>query len=128
AEAVRADRRVAALIANARQTGMVKATKDWSFLAKRMVGENWFLVGEAAGFADPILAAGITMSLVGALECAYTILELDRGDLEAAWLKDHFEKRQIQRVNQHIQFANFWYSANAHFTDLMEYTAEIARG
>ncbi|MHB8635109.1 MAG: NAD(P)/FAD-dependent oxidoreductase [Fimbriimonadaceae bacterium] len=127
ADAVRADDRVARLIAKARQSGAVKATKDWSFLAKRMAGKNWFLVGEAAGFADPILSAGITMSMVGALECAYTILEMDRGKYDAAWLTDHFEKRQIQRVTQHICFANFWYSANAHFTDLMEYTAEIAR-
>ncbi len=127
AEAVRADKRVASLIAKARPSGAAKATKDWSFLAKRMVGDNWFLVGDSAGFADPILSAGITISLVGALECAYTILEMDRGELDTEWLKTHFQKRQIQRVDQHIRFANFWYSANAHFTELMEYTSEIAR-
>jgi flavin-dependent dehydrogenase len=126
-QAVHTDPRVANLIAKAVPTGQVKATKDWSFLSKKMVGDNWYLTGEAAGFADPILAAGITMSMVGALECAYTILELEKGELEAHWLKDFFEQRQINRLVQHIKFANFWYSANAHFTDLMEYTSEIAR-
>lgn len=127
ATAVQQDARFAGLIAKATPTGQVKATKDWSFLAKRMVGSNWFIVGEAAGFADPILAAGITMTMVGALECAYTILESDRGELDIPWMKDAFQSRQVQRVMQHIQFANYWYSANGHFTDLMEYTAEIAR-
>jgi flavin-dependent dehydrogenase len=126
-EAVRTDRRVAALIRNAKPSGTVKGTKDWSFYAKRMTGENWFLVGDTAGFADPILSAGISITVVGALECAYTMLELDRQELDGNWLKEMFAKRQIQRISQHIKFANFWYSANAHFTDLVDYTKEIAR-
>jgi flavin-dependent dehydrogenase len=127
AEAMRGESRISKLIETAKPSGSVKATKDWSFMAKQMVGSNWFLVGEAAGFADPILAAGITMSMVGALECAYTIIEIERGELDQEWLRHHFEKRQVQRVEQHIRFANFWYSANGHFTDLMDYTAEIAK-
>jgi len=125
--AVREDPRVAALISDATPSGKIRATKDWSFLAKSMVGKNWYLAGESAGFADPILAAGISLTMVGALECAYTIVECERGELPADWLKGHYEKRQTQRLEQHIKFANFWYSANAHFTDLMEYTTEIAR-
>ena len=45
-------------------------------MADKTVGENWFLVGEAAGFADPILAAGMTLAHTGARELAYTILAL----------------------------------------------------
>jgi flavin-dependent dehydrogenase len=127
AESVRKDPRIAALLKNAVQANAVKATRDWSFLADRMGGENWFLVGESAGFADPILAAGITMTMVGAKECAYTILELARSGEFRQWLLDNYNQRQVQRIRQHIRFANFWYSANAHFTDLMDYTAEIAK-
>jgi flavin-dependent dehydrogenase len=128
AESVRKDPRIAALLKNAVQANDVKATKDWSFIAERMSGENWFLVGESAGFADPILAAGITMTMVAAKECAYTILELQKDEQVRSWLLEKYNQRQTQRVRQHIQFANFWYSANAHFTDLMEYTSEIAKG
>jgi len=125
--AVREDKRIAALISGANPRGTIKATKDWSFVATRATGKNWMLAGETVGFADPILAAGISITMVGALECAYTLVELDRGALDSDWLKTNYERRQIQRVRQHIKFANFWYSANAHFTDLMEYTSEIAR-
>lgn len=127
AEAVRADPRIAALLEKAKPEGSVRATKDWSFVAKRMVGENWFLVGESAGFADPILSSGMTITMMAAKECAYSIIELDRGKYEAEWLKRVFGHRQHQRIAQHIRFANYWYSANAHFTDLMEYTTEIAK-
>src|SRR5579871_633345 len=126
-EAVHAEPMIAGLIANAKPAGNVKATKDWSFLAERMAGPNWFLVGECAGFADPILSAGISLTAVGAKECAYTILELDRGNPEAEWFKHVFEERQKQRVWQHIRFANFWYTGNKHFTDLVGHTAEIAK-
>ncbi len=126
-EAVKAEPRISALTANAKPDGHVKATKDWSFLAKQMVGKNWFLVGESSGFADPILSAGITMTMMSAKECAYTISEIERGEHEVDWMKQVFGDRQAQRVNQHIRFANFWYSGNGHFSDLVDYTAEIAK-
>ncbi|MBS1708528.1 MAG: FAD-dependent oxidoreductase [Armatimonadetes bacterium] len=126
-KSVMSEPRISSLVANAKQLGEVKATKDWSFAAKRTVGENWFLVGESAGFADPILAAGITMTMVGAKECAYTIAELARGELDAAWMKTTYHDRQAQRVLQHIRFANFWYTGNGHFSDLVDYTGEIAK-
>jgi flavin-dependent dehydrogenase len=127
AEAVQADPRISSLLSNATAQGNVRATKDWSFVAQRMAGENWFLAGESAGFADPILASGLTISMTGAKECAYSILELERGTLGASWLKASYENRQTQRISQHIRFANFWYTSNRHFTDLMEFTTEIAR-
>ncbi|HLK16067.1 MAG TPA: NAD(P)/FAD-dependent oxidoreductase [Fimbriimonadaceae bacterium] len=104
----------------------VHTTKDWSFIASRMAGENWFLVGESAGFADPILAAGISLAMVGAQEAAITIAELDRGKLDSAWLKREFERSQVRRIKTHIQFADYWYTANARFSDLIEFTGQIA--
>ncbi len=126
-EAVQSEPRISSLIANAKRDGHVKATKDWSFTAQQMVGDNWFLVGESAGFADPILSAGITMTMVGAKECAYTIIEIEDGKHDKEWIKKAFESRQSNRIFQHIRFANFWYSGNGHFTDLVEYTGEIAK-
>ncbi|WP_165777121.1 NAD(P)/FAD-dependent oxidoreductase [Paremcibacter congregatus] len=115
------------LTAKATRDGKVQATKDWSFLADRLVGENWFLIGESCGFADPILAAGMTLAHGGAREAAYTILELERGELDGEALKSHYCETQRTRITQHIRFADFWYSANKQFTDLQEYTTEIAK-
>ena len=118
---------IAELTARASRDGEVRATKDWSYVADRVVGENWFMVGEAAGFADPILAAGMTLTQTSARECAYTILALDREEHDAAWLRRCYNETQRTRVQQHIRFADFWYSANGIFTDLQAYTREIAR-
>ena len=126
ARALRDDPRIAGLMANARSEGRLEATKDWSFLSERHSGENWLLVGEASGFADPILAAGMTMAHYSAREAAYSVLEADRGE-DWAWLRRVYDERQTTRLSSHIRFADYWYSANAQFTDLQGYTAKIAK-
>ncbi|MGF1490558.1 MAG: NAD(P)/FAD-dependent oxidoreductase [Prochloraceae cyanobacterium] len=126
-EALEEEPFIKSLIANATSRGKIETTKDWSFLAEKTVGENWLLTGESAGFADPILAAGMTLTHVGAREAAYTILELDRGELDPNWLKSQYDQNQRRRVKQHIRFADFWYAANGQFTDLQEHSQKIAR-
>ncbi len=112
---------------NATREGETRSTKDWSFLSKRMVGENWFLVGEAAGFADPILAGGLMLTHAGARELAYVIAALEAGEHDPVWLRHKYEALQARRIGQHIRFADFWYAGNGCFTDLEEMTSRIAK-
>ncbi|HEY3783415.1 MAG TPA: NAD(P)/FAD-dependent oxidoreductase [Fimbriimonadaceae bacterium] len=118
--------RVRALLTKAVRENQLSTTKDWSFVAERMAGENWLLIGESAGFADPILSAGLSLAHMSAKEAAFTMLELDRGG-NAPWLKTQYEAINRRKILQHIRFADYWYTANSHFSDLKEYTREIAR-
>ncbi|MEM1330658.1 MAG: NAD(P)/FAD-dependent oxidoreductase [Planctomycetota bacterium] len=117
------------LIADAKsETGdEVLSTKNWSQLADRLVGENWWLCGECAGFADPILAAGMTLAHTSAKEVAYSILELDRGELSPKWVRERYDEKNRRNIQQHIQFAEYWYAANGCFTDLQDHCVEIAK-
>ncbi len=117
---------IRALVENAAREHKLEATKDWSHVCQKLYGDNWFMVGECAGFADPILSAGLTLAMSGAREVAFTILEMERGELDAAWLKENYEINQQHRIGQHIRFANFWYAGNGIFTDLQKYTSAIA--
>lgn len=126
AQAMQDDARIAGFLKGASPEGTLQTTKDWSFLAEEHCGSNWFLIGECAGFADPILAAGMSLAQMGAREAAYTILALDRGKLNGDWLKNEFQTRQYNRIKNHIRFADYWYTANAQFVDLQEFTKEIA--
>jgi flavin-dependent dehydrogenase len=126
-EAIENDKRVGPLIKNAKSRGEFNTTKDWSFLSKRLHGENWFLCGESAGFADPLLAAGLTLTHHAARHLAYTVVALERGKLEREWLLNHYQDTQVKRMMQHIRFADFWYKGNGLFTDLKEFTTEIAK-
>ena len=126
AEAIKLDPHVAELLIDAEPQGEIHSTKDWSFLADRMSGENWMLVGESAGFADPILAGGMALTMVGAKEAAYLHAAILQGEHDEQWLKDWYSETQIRRISQHIKFADYWYSANGHFSDLQAYTSQIA--
>ncbi len=117
--------RISALLSNANREKKLSTTKDWSFMADRLVGDNWFLTGESAGFADPVLAAGMTLAHASARDVAYSILAMGQG--RDQWLKDEYNERNRKKILQHIRFADYWYSANGHFTDLKEFTREIAK-
>lgn len=105
----------------------VRTTNDWSYIAERLTGENWFLVGDSCGFADPILSAGMTLATMGARHVAYTIIELTKGQHSKEWLNSYYNENQRARIRQHIMFADFWYTSNGCFTDLVDYTREIAK-
>ena len=107
AKAIASDPNIEALLKRAKQNGKVKGAKDWSFVSKRMYGPNWVLAGEAAGFADPVLAAGLTLTQAGARELSCVLNEIAIGEQDPEWLLQSFEDLQIRRIKQHIQFADF---------------------
>ncbi|MBO6514009.1 MAG: tryptophan 7-halogenase [Phycisphaerales bacterium] len=107
--------------------GNILTTKNWSHIADRLVGENWWIIGEAAGFADPILAAGMALAHESSRHAAYSILEIERGDLDPAWVKEFYDEKNRRNISQHIQFAKYWYAANGCFTDLQAHCQQIAK-
>jgi len=125
AQALAQETAVSSLLANARCEGKLQSTKDWSFLAARNTGENWYLIGECAGFADPILSAGVTMAHIAGQQVAYTINEIEHGG-DSHWLKEQFGLRQRQRINTHIRFGDYWYTANDQLKELKEFTSKLA--
>lgn len=127
AEAIRSEPEIAALVQDATPRGRVESCKDWSHVAERGAGENWFICGEAAGFADPILSAGLTLAHYSAREVAYSILEIDRADVDQKWIRRTYSAKTGQNIRQHINFALYWYAANSCFTDLKEHCQQIAR-
>lgn len=128
-KAIKEQPEIAVLLKDAKSDtgGEVLSTKNWSHLADRLTGENWWICGEAAGFADPILAAGMTLAHGTAREVAYAILEVEHGELDADWIKKTYDEKGRRNINQHIRFAEYWYAANGRFTDLQDYCKDIAK-
>ncbi len=126
-EAIRSDPLVMKLIGDGKPRGRIDSTTDWSYVAERAYGKNWFLCGECLGFADPILSAGLTLTHTCAQHLAYTILELDRGEHDPRWLLGQYESIQLKRVRQHIRFADYWYTGNGLFSAIQENCSRIAK-
>lgn len=81
-ESLALEQTVTGFLKGAKERGSLQSTNDWSYIADRGYGENWFLCGESLGFADPILSAGMTLTHTCGRHLAYLIMELDRGELD----------------------------------------------
>lgn len=114
------------LLQGAGRTHEVRRTNDWSYVAERACGENWFLCGESLGFADPILSAGLTLTHTCGRHLAYTLLELDRGEHDRQWLLNEYNEVQRRRVIQHMKFAEYWYTGNGFFSAIQDNCKAIA--
>ena len=47
----------------AKQLFPIQTTKDFSYRASRIAGENWVLIGDAFGFLDPVYSTGLFLAL-----------------------------------------------------------------
>lgn len=124
--ALESDPRISGLLSGASREERFSTTTDWNFLSSELAGENWFLIGDSCGFADPILSAGLTLAQTGARKVAYSILELYRGRLPADWIRSEYVESHRGQILQHMRFAEFWYAGNGCFTDLKQFCATLA--
>jgi flavin-dependent dehydrogenase len=76
---------VGRMLARAERLFAPRATSDFSFRVRRMCGNGWIALGDAAGFIDPLFSTGAHLAMHGALSGADAIdLALTAGDVSAA--------------------------------------------
>ena len=71
----------------ARQLFPIQTTKDFSYRASRIAGNNWVLVGDAFGFLDPVYSTGLFLALKSGEMAADAIIE--------AFQKNDFSEAQL---------------------------------
>jgi flavin-dependent dehydrogenase len=87
-----------------------------SFDARRAAGDDWALLGDAAGFADPVTGEGIYYALRSAELFAEAYLAGDVSAYEAKWRADFGrELRRASKMRRRF-YGDFW---GGPFTDRM---------
>jgi geranylgeranyl reductase family protein len=105
----------------ARIPGLAPATWD----ARRACGKDWALLGDAAGFADPVTGEGIYYALRSAELFATAYLSGDAEAYEARWREDFGgELRRASEMRDRF-YGTFW---GAPFTERMIEFARTHRG
>ena len=96
----------------ARIPGLAPETFD----ARRAAGEDWALLGDAAGFADPVTGEGIYYALRSAELFAESYLSGDVKSYESSWRADFGrELRRASKMRRRF-YGQFW---GGPFTDRM---------
>jgi geranylgeranyl reductase family protein len=57
-------------LAAARRVAPVRSVSDYSYASRKVVGDRFLLVGDAAAFIDPVFSTGVYLGLVGAFRAA----------------------------------------------------------
>jgi flavin-dependent dehydrogenase len=74
----------------------LKTEQDYSYIASRLMGPGYFLVGDAACFIDPLLSTGVHLATHSAMLCAASIASTLRGEVTEQQAMTFFEQSYRQ--------------------------------
>ena len=96
------------------QTEDVCVIQDWSYESRLMAGPGWALVGDAAGFVDPILSSGVMLAHELGQKAAYTITSTfsSSDDAEIASYWKLYESTYQTYLRAYRDMAAYWYANN----------------
>lgn len=87
------------LLANATfSPGSVRVTRDYSYQSTQLAGPGYYLIGDAAGFVDPIFSVGIVLGIYSAHLAAWSIDGALKNPALAASRQQLFEKQLRGRL------------------------------
>jgi flavin-dependent dehydrogenase len=98
---------VAARMRDAERVTQVYARRDFSYRMKRIVGENYALIGDAAGFLDPIFSTGVFMAMKSA-DIASNAVEarLRKGSMR---LLKRYQRDMSSALEKYFKFISNFY-------------------
>lgn len=92
----------------------VCAIQDWSYSSRQITGPGWAMVGDAAGFVDPVLSSGVMLAHELGQKAAYTLNSAFRAssdkEVQAYW--QFYEETYRTYIKAYRDMASFWYSNN----------------
>jgi flavin-dependent dehydrogenase len=98
---------VAERMQHASRTSQVYARKDFSFRMRRLVSSNYALIGDAAGFLDPIFSTGVFMAMKSADMATGAVLERLRGGSMRALRA--YESEMQRGLDKYLRFIEHFY-------------------
>jgi geranylgeranyl reductase family protein len=60
-------------LASATRVAPVRSVSDYSYVSRRVAGDRFLLVGDAAAFIDPVFSTGVYLGMVGAFRAAEAV-------------------------------------------------------
>lgn len=96
------------------QSRDVCVIQDWSYDSRQIAGPGWAMVGDAAGFVDPILSSGVMLAHELGQKAAYTVvsaLESNDDSVISAYWK-FYEETYRTYLCAYRDMAAFWYANN----------------
>ncbi|MGC3958776.1 MAG: NAD(P)/FAD-dependent oxidoreductase [Verrucomicrobiota bacterium] len=101
---LRQDSMLKRVAGNAKRITPVLEYKNYQLVSERMVGDNWVLVGDTAGFIDPVFSSGLFLGMNGAFLLADAIIAGSRNAL------DRYATEATHHLKTWHEIVDYWYN------------------
>jgi flavin-dependent dehydrogenase len=95
-EAIESCPLIADLVKQGKLVTNIKTEQDYSYIARKLTGPGYFLVGDAACFIDPLLSTGVHLATHSAMLCAASIASTLRGEVSEQQAMAFFDQSYRQ--------------------------------
>ena len=99
---------------------MIPTVSDEQFFDRPCCGENWLLIGDAAGHVDPVVGEGIYYAFESAKAAARAICAGDIGSFDSLW-KTRYGERLMQRAAFKHKLSNLVRKYGPEFSGAIRY-------
>ncbi|RYD61369.1 MAG: hypothetical protein EOP84_35820 [Verrucomicrobiaceae bacterium] len=93
----------------AKRCDKVQSVSDYSYRNSSLTGDRWMLVGDAAGFIDPIFSTGVFMALHSGEQCAEILDTVLRSPKKRQRLFRRYERSINKIMDMYLRFVSAWY-------------------
>jgi len=90
----------------------IYSSGDYSYRHTSMWGNRWILVGDAAGFIDPIFSSGVFLALHSAEKASHALLQtMDAPPARRAAAFSRYERNLRRVMRLYLGFVESWYES-----------------
>ncbi|MEQ8285296.1 NAD(P)/FAD-dependent oxidoreductase [Thalassospira sp.] len=101
--------RLGHLLANAEQTRPLQSIAGYGAESEKLCGDGYVLLGNSAGFLDPVFSSGVTIALHSAELAANMLIARHRGETDIDW-EAGFSKPLSCGVETFRSYVDAWYA------------------
>ncbi|MFL6516131.1 MAG: NAD(P)/FAD-dependent oxidoreductase [Chthoniobacterales bacterium] len=95
---------------DARRASQVYTAADFSYRNTRLFGDRWILIGDAAGFIDPIFSSGVFLAVFSGELAADALHETLENPRRARKLFPAYQRKVDRAMDVYLRFINAWYT------------------
>jgi geranylgeranyl reductase family protein len=104
-------------LAGATRVAPVRSVSDYSYVSRKVAGDRFVLVGDAAAFIDPVFSTGVYLGLVGAFRAAEAVdAALSAGNFKRSQFVG-YEREVLKNVATYKRFVKGFYTPE--FVDVL---------
>jgi flavin-dependent dehydrogenase len=103
---------------NATRVTPVYSAGDYSYRNRKLYGERWLLVGDAAGFIDPVFSSGVFLAVMSAEKAADTLDEVLRDPSKRARAFKKYAHHVNRIMDIYLAFVVAWYRRAKEFIEI----------